>query len=239
MTPHIEAKPGDFAATCLLPGDPLRAEYIAETFLSDVRKINSIRNMLAFTGKFQNTPVSVMGTGMGIPSISIYATELITEYGVKNLIRVGSCGTVSSSIKIRDILIGTGASTDSGINRQRFQGHDFAAIADYRLTKALNSAAEMLGIEVKNGNLFSADLFYTANSSMFDTMEKMNILGIEMEAAGLYGLAAEYGARAATICTVSDHIRTGEATSPDERQSSFEDMMQIALHAAMDIESID
>lgn len=238
MTPHIEAKPGDFASTCLLPGDPLRAEYIAETFLSDVRRVNSIRNMLAFTGKFQSTPVSVMGTGMGIPSISIYATELITEYGVKNLIRVGSCGAVSPSIKIRDILIGTGASTDSGVNRQRFQGHDFAAIADYHLTKALNSAAEILGIEVKNGNLFSADLFYTPNSSMFDTMEKMNILGIEMEAAGLYGLAAQYGARAATICTVSDHIRTGEATSPEERTSSFEDMMKIALHATKDIDAL-
>ncbi len=238
MTPHIEAKPGDFASTCLLPGDPLRAEYIAETFLSDVRRVNSIRNMLAFTGKFQSTPVSVMGTGMGIPSISIYATELITEYGVKNLIRVGSCGAVSPSIKIRDILIGTGASTDSGVNRQRFQGHDFAAIADYHLTKALNSAAEILGIEVKNGNLFSADLFYTPNSSMFDTMEKMNILGIEMEAAGLYGLAAQYGSRAATICTVSDHIRTGEATSPEERTSSFEDMMKIALHATKDIDAL-
>lgn len=239
MTPHIEAKPGDFAATCLLPGDPLRAEYIAETFLSEVRKVNSIRNMLAFTGKFENTPVSVMGTGMGIPSISIYAKELITDYGVKNLIRVGSCGAVSSSIKIRDILIGMGASTDSGVNRQRFQGHDFAAIADYHLNKALNSAAEMLGIEVKNGNLFSSDLFYTPNSSMFDTMETMNILGIEMEAAGLYGLAAQYGARAAAICTVSDHIRTGEATSAEDRQSSFEGMMRIALHATKLIEDID
>lgn len=237
MTPHIEANPGDFASTCLLPGDPLRAEYIAENFLTDVKKVNTIRNMLAFTGDYQGTPVSVMGSGMGIPSISIYAKELITEYSVKNLIRVGSCGAVSSSIKIRDILIGIGASTDSGVNRQRFQGFDYAAIADYDIIKALNTAAETLNIAVKNGNLFSSDLFYTPNSSMFDTMETMNILGVEMEAAGLYGIAAQYGARAATICTVSDHIRTSESTSPEERKSSFEEMMSIALHAAKQLQS--
>ena len=231
MTPHLEAKPGDFAPNCLLPGDPLRAEYIAETFLSDVRKINTVRNMLAFTGDYQGTPVSVMGSGMGIPSISIYAKELITEYGVQNLIRVGSCGALSSSVKIRDVVIGMGASTDSGVNRQRFQGHDYAAIASYSLFKALNDAANILKIPVKNGNLFSSDLFYTPNPSMFDTMEKMNILGIEMEAAGLYGTATEHGANAAAICTVSDHIRTGEATTPEQRQSGFEEMMRIALEA--------
>ncbi|MFK7909444.1 MAG: purine-nucleoside phosphorylase [Akkermansiaceae bacterium] len=231
MTPHIEAKSGDFAPTCLLPGDPLRAEHIAKTFLSDVRKINTVRNMFAYTGDFQGTPVSVMGSGMGIPSISIYAKELITEYGVKNLIRVGSCGAVSKNVKVRDVLIGMGACTDSSVNRQRFQGHDYAAIASYPLLKALNDAAEALNIPVTNGNMFSADLFYTPNPSMFDTMEKMDILGIEMEAAGLYGIATEYGANAAAICTVSDHIRTGEATTSEERQTSFEDMMQIALEA--------
>jgi len=232
MTPHIEAKPGDFAETCLLPGDPLRAEHIAENFLSDVKQINSVRNMLAFTGNYNGIPVSVMGTGMGIPSISIYAKELITEYGVKNLIRVGSCGAINTSIKIRDIVIGIGASTDSGVNRQRFQGHDYAAIADYGIIKALNTAARESKIDVKNGNLFSSDLFYSPNSSMFDTMDKMNILGVEMEAAGLYGVAAEYGAKAAAICTVSDHIRSGESTSSEDRQSSFEEMMSIALDAA-------
>lgn len=231
MTPHIEAQSGDFAKTCLLPGDPLRAEYIAETFLSNVRKINSVRNMFAFTGDFQGTPISVMGSGMGIPSISIYAKELITEYGVQNLIRVGSCGAVSPNVKVRDVLIGMGACTDSTVNRQRFQGHDYAAIASYPLLKALNDAADALDIPVTNGNMFSADLFYTPNPSMFDTMEKMNILGIEMEAAGLYGIATEYGANAAAICTVSDHIRTGEATTSEERQTSFEEMMRIALEA--------
>jgi len=232
MTPHIEAKPGDFAPTCLLPGDPLRAEYIAETFLTDVKKINAVRNMFAFTGNYEGTPISVMGSGMGIPSISIYAKELITEYGVKNLIRVGSCGSVSPDIKVRDVIIGMGACTDSSVNRQRFQGHDYAAIASYPLIKALNDASDALNIPVTNGNLFSADLFYTPNPSMFDTMEKMNILGIEMEAAGLYGIATEYGAHAAAICTVSDHIRTGEATSSAERQSSFAEMMKIALEAS-------
>ena len=231
MTPHLEAKPGEFATTCLLPGDPLRAEHIANTFLTEAKQINSVRNMLGFTGYYQGTQVSVMGSGMGIPSISIYAKELITEYGVKNLIRVGSCGAVSPDVKIRDVLIGMGACTDSKVNRQRFQGHDYSAIASYDLLKALNDAAEALTIPVKNGNMFSADLFYTPNPSMFDTMEKMNILGIEMEAAGLYGIATEYGANAAAICTVSDHIRTGESTTPKERQTSFADMMQIALEA--------
>lgn len=235
MTPHLEAKPGDFAPTCLLPGDPLRAQHIAETFLSDVKQVNSIRNMLAFTGNYQGSPVSVMGSGMGIPSISIYAKELITEYGVRNLIRVGSCGAVSSSVQIRDVIIGMGACTDSGVNRQRFQGHDYAAIASYRLLKALNDAADTLNIRVVNGNLFSSDLFYTPNPSMFDTMETMNILGIEMEAAGLYGIAAEYGAHAAAICTVSDHIRSSETTTSEERQSGFEDMMRVALEAIRSI----
>lgn len=237
MTPHIEALAGDFAPSCLLPGDPQRAQHIAETFLTDVKQVNSIRNMFAYTGSYQGTPVSVMGSGMGIPSISIYAKELITEYGVKNLIRVGSCGAVKPSIKIRDIIIGMGASTDSGVNRQRFQGHDYAAIADYSLLRALNLAAQNLNIDVINGNLFSSDLFYTPNPSMFDTMEKMNILGIEMEAAGLYGLANEYGAKAAAICTVSDHIRSGEATTAQERKSSFKEMIEIALHAVKIIDS--
>jgi purine-nucleoside phosphorylase len=236
MTPHIEARPNDFARTCLLPGDPLRAQYIADTFLTDVQQVNSVRNMLGFTGLYQGLPVSVMGSGMGIPSISIYAKELITEYGVKNLIRVGSCGAISRSVHIRDILIGMGACTDSGVNRQRLQGFDFAAIASYPLLKTMNESAEQLGIPVQNGNLFSADLFYSPNDTLFDTMESMGVLGVEMEAAGLYGVTAEYssqyGAQAIAICTVSDHIRTGESTTAAERQSSFEDMMKIALETA-------
>lgn len=230
-TPHLEAPSGAFAKTVLLPGDPLRAKFIAETFLDDVREVNRVRNMLGFTGTYEGVPVSVMGSGMGIPSISIYAKELITEYGVQNLVRVGSCGAVSPEVKVRDVLLGMGGCTDSGVNRARFGGYDFAAIADYELLEAHVSAARELGVPVKIGNLFSADLFYTPLAEMFDRMEKMKILAVEMEAAGLFGVCAEYGARGMAICTVSDHIRTGESTSSEEREKSFTDMMKVALEA--------
>ncbi len=228
-TPHIEAAPGDFAPTVLMPGDPLRARHIAESFLEETRQVNGVRGMLAFTGSYQGSAISVMGSGMGIPSISIYARELWTEYGVENIIRVGSCGTSHQGVKLRDILIGTGACTDSKVNRNRFRDHDFAAIADFELARRAVTAAEQLEIPVRIGNLFSADLFYTPDPDMFDVMERMGVLGIEMEAAGLYGCAAECGKRALAICTVSDHIRTGEATTSEERQTSFNDMIRVAL----------
>ena len=234
-TPHIEAKEGAFAETILLPGDPLRAKFIVETFLDEVMQVNGVRNMFGYTGLYRGTPVSVMGSGMGIPSISIYAKELITDYGVKNLIRVGSCGAVSKSVKVRDVLIGMGGCTDSGVNRARFGGYDFAAIADYDLVEAHVLAARELEIPVKVGNLFSADLFYTPQSEMFDRMEAMGVLAVEMEAAGLFGVCAEFGARGMAICTVSDHIRTGESTSSEEREKSFTEMMKIALEAAVRI----
>ena len=234
-TPHIEAREGVFAETILLPGDPLRAKFIVETFLDEVRQVNGVRNMFGYTGLYRGTPVSVMGSGMGIPSISIYAKELITDYGVKNLIRVGSCGAVSKSVKVRDVLIGMGGCTDSGVNRARFGGYDFAAIADYDLVEAHVLAARELEIPVKVGNLFSADLFYTPQSEMFDRMEAMGVLAVEMEAAGLFGVCAEFGARGMAICTVSDHIRTGESTSSEEREKSFTGMMKIALEAAVRI----
>jgi purine-nucleoside phosphorylase len=234
-TPHIEAKEGAFAETILLPGDPLRAKFIAETFLDEVVQVNGVRNMFGYTGVYRGTPVSVMGSGMGIPSISIYAKELITDYGVKNLIRVGSCGAVSKSVKVRDVLIGMGGCTDSGVNRARFGGCDFAAIADYDLVEAHVLAARELEIPVKVGNLFSADLFYTPQSEMFDRMESMGVLAVEMEAAGLFGVCAEFGAKGMAICTVSDHIRTGESTSSEEREKSFTGMMKIALEAAVRI----
>ena len=234
-TPHIEAKEGAFAETILLPGDPLRAKFIVETFLDEVMQVNGVRNMFGYTGLYRGTPVSVMGSGMGIPSISIYAKELITDYGVKNLIRVGSCGAVSKSVKVRDVLIGMGGCTDSGANRARFGGYDFAAIADYDLVEAHVLAARELEIPVKVGNLFSADLFYTPQSEMFDRMEAMGVLAVEMEAAGLFGVCAEFGARGMAICTVSDHIRTGESTSSEEREKSFTGMMKIALEAAVRI----
>ncbi len=230
---HINASAGDFSNTVLMPGDPLRAQYIAEKYLQNSKQVNDVRNMFAYTGDYQGTRLSIMGHGMGIPSVSIYATELINEYGVKNIIRAGSCGAVSPEIKLRDIVVGLGACTDSSVNRMRFQGYDYAAIADYGLLENIVSAARNKKIEVQVGNIFSADLFYTPQPEMFDVMEKYNILGVEMEAAGLYGLAAEFGAKAVTICTVSDHIRSGAALSSEERQSTFDEMIEVALDAAV------
>lgn len=230
-TPHISAENGDFAPSILLPGDPLRAKHIAENFLHEARQVTAVRNMLGYTGSYQGVPVSVMGTGMGIPSASIYATELITDYGAERLIRVGSCGAVTEKVAIRDVILAIGACTDSGVNRVRYGQHDFAATADYWLLKAAEEAARVKGIDVKVGNVHSADLFYNPDPDAFDVMENMGVLAVEMEAAGLYGVAAEKGGRALTIATVSDHIRTGEATSSDERQQTLNDMVEIALEA--------
>jgi len=232
-TPHINAVDGAFADTVLMPGDPLRAKYIAENFLDDAVEVTNVRNMLGFTGTYKGKRVSVMGSGMGIPSCSIYATELFREYGVQNIIRVGSCGAISTDIKVRDVIIGMGASTDSKANRTRFAGHDFAAIASYELLEKTVNAAKTLGIKARVGNIFSADTFYTPEPEVFDTLEKYNILAVEMEAAGLYGVAAEEGKNAMCILTVSDHIRTGEQTTSDERQTSFNEMLIIALDAAI------
>lgn len=232
-TPHINAKPGDFADVVLMPGDPLRAQYIAETFLHDARQVNDVRGMLGFTGLYKGRSISVMGHGMGIPSCSIYVKELITEYNVRKIIRVGSCGAVRADVKLRDVVIGLGACTDSKVNRIRFRDHDFAAIADFDMVRHAVEAAKQKGIAVRVGNLFSADLFYTPDPQMFDVMEKYGILGVEMEAAGIYSAAAEFGAKAMTICTVSDHIRSGEQTTAQERQNTFSEMMEIALESVL------
>ncbi len=227
-TPHIHAAAGAFAETVLMPGDPLRAKHIADTFLTDVQCINTVRNMYGFTGKYQGKPVSVMGSGMGVPSMSIYATELVKYYGVKNIIRIGSCGGLPLSVKVREVVVAMGASTDSAVNRNRLQGMDFAALANYDLLERAVAAARAKQIGVKVGNVFTSDLFYNPSETLFDTLEKYGILGIEMEAAGLYGVAAEYGVNALAIMTVSDHIRTGESLSPDERQTSLYEMVAIA-----------
>ncbi|GMG86877.1 purine-nucleoside phosphorylase [Biformimicrobium ophioploci] len=229
MSIHINAKAGDFAKTVLMPGDPLRAKFIAEEFLQDAVQVTDVRGMLGFTGTYNGKPVSVMGSGMGIPSASIYAKELITEYGVENIIRVGSCGAVGKDIKLRDVVIGMGACTDSNVNRMRFRGYDFAAIADFGLLEKAVASGRKLGVNLQVGNIYSADLFYTPEPEMFDLMEKLNVLGVEMEAAGLYGVAAEFGAKALAICTVSDHIRRGEALSSEDRQTSLREMIQVAL----------
>ena len=232
-TPHINAEDGAFAETVLLPGDPLRAKYIAETFMDDVVQVTDVRNMFGFTGYYKGKRISVMGSGMGIPSCSIYATELIIQYNVKNIIRVGTCGSVSKDIKLLDVVIGMGACTDSKVNRIRFNNHDFAAIASYELLHKAVTSAKAHGIDAHVGNIFSADLFYSPEENAFDLYEKYNILGIEMEAAGLYGVAAEYGANALCLLTVSDQIRTGEKASSEERQSSFNDMILIALDSVV------
>lgn len=232
-TPHINAVDGAFADVVLMPGDPLRAKYIAETFLENAVEVTNVRNMLGYTGTYKGRKISVMGHGMGIPSCSIYVKELITEYGVKKIIRVGSCGAVRQDVKVRDVIIGLGACTDSKVNRIRFKDNDFAAIADFDMTQAAVQAAKQKGAKVRVGNLFSADLFYTPDVEMFDVMEKYGILGVEMEAAGIYAVAAEYGAKALAICTVSDHIRTGEQTSAEERQLTFNDMIEIALESVL------
>ncbi len=232
-TPHINAPDGAFADVVLMPGDPLRAKYIAETFLDNAHQVTDVRGMLGFTGSYRGRPVSVMGHGMGIPSCSIYTKELITEYGVTRIIRVGSCGAVRDDVNLRDVVIGMGASTDSRVNRLRFKDHDFAALADFDLVRHAHQAARTLGIAVKVGNIFSADLFYSPDPDMFTVMKKYGIVGVEMEAAGIYGVAAEFGARALTICTVSDHILRGEQTSSQERQSTFNEMIRIALEAIL------
>lgn len=230
-TIHISAEKGDFAPSILLPGDPLRAKHIAENFLDDAKEVNAIRNMLGYTGSYQGIPISVMGTGMGIPSASIYATELVTRYGVERLIRVGSCGGVQMTVNIRDVILAIGACTDSGVNRVRYGNLDFAAVADYWLLKAAEEAAAAKGIEVKVGNVHSADLFYNPDARAFERMQEMGVLAVEMEAAGLYGVAAENAARALTICTVSDHVITHEATTSEEREHTFNEMVDIALEA--------
>ncbi|MWP61720.1 purine-nucleoside phosphorylase [Gilliamella sp. Pas-s25] len=232
-TPHINAIDNAFAKTVLMPGDPLRAKFIAETFLENAQEVTNVRAMLGFTGYYKGQKISVMGHGMGIPSCSIYTTELIKFYGVENIIRIGSCGAISPNVNVGDVIVGMGACTDSKVNRLRFKDHDFAAIADFDLTCNAVNAAKKLGVNVKVGNLFSADLFYSVEPDMFDVMEKYNILGVEMEAAGIYGVAAEYGAKALAICTVSDHIRKGEAMSAEQRQLGFKEMITVALESVL------
>lgn len=232
-TPHISAEAGDFAECVLMPGDPLRAKHIAENFLTDARQVTAVRNMLGYTGVYKEMSVSVMGSGMGIPSASIYATELVAEYGCKRLVRVGSAGGISESIKLRDVVIATGACTDSGVNRARFHGWDYSAIADFGLARAAVDAATALGVDVAVGNVFSADLFYNPQTEVWDVLEGMGVLAVEMEAAGLYGVAAEKGARALAILTISDHIRSGDATTSLEREQTFNSMVEIALEALL------
>lgn len=229
VTPHINAEDGAFAEVILLPGDPLRAKFIAETFLENHKEVTNVRNILGYTGQYKDKRVSVMGTGMGIPSISIYAKELITEYNVKSLIRVGSSGSIADHLELGDIVVGVGASTDSGVNRARFFNADFSATASWELLHNFVHSAESMGKNVHVGNIFSGDLFYDPRKVTFDLMQKMGILAVEMEAAGLYGVASEYGAQALAVATVSDVISKNLQMSSEEREIGLRTMVEITL----------
>jgi len=231
-TAHNSAKPGDIAKTVLMPGDPLRAKYIAETYLEDVVCFNTVRNMFGYTGTYKGKKVSVMGGGMGIPSIGIYSYELYEFYGVESIIRIGSAGGIGDDIKIRDIVIGMGASTNSNYASQYKLPGTFAPIADFSLLRSAVEAAEKNDVKVVVGNVLSSDTFYDDNKEANSLWKKMNVLCVEMEAAGLYMNAARLGKKALAILTISDHVFTGESLTAEERQNTFNDMMEIALEIA-------
>jgi purine-nucleoside phosphorylase len=233
MSVHINAQKGDIADIVLLPGDPLRAKFIAETFLEDVVQYNSVRNAFGYTGTYKGKRVSVQGTGMGVPSISIYVNELIQEYDVKKLIRVGTCGAIQKDVKVRDVIIAQTSSTDSSMNRVVFGGNiDYAPTADFDLLLKSYTAAKEAGLSVRVGNIFTADMFYS-DEAQNEKLAQYGVLAVEMETTALYTIAAKYGRQALTVLTVSDHIVTGEVTSAEERQTTFLDMMKIALEAAI------
>lgn len=234
MSVHIGAKKGDIAETILLPGDPLRAKYIAETFLEDIKLYNKVRGMYGYTGKYKGKEVSVQGTGMGIPSISIYTNELINEYDVKKLIRVGTCGAIQKDVNVRDVIIAQGATTDSQANRMVFGGIDYAPIADFELLKKAYEAGVGQGLNVRVGNVFTSDTFYRDNAAKVnDLLAKYKVLAVEMETSALYTLAAKYDRQALSVLTVSDHIITGEETTAEERQKTFNEMIEIALETSV------
>lgn len=231
-TPHNAAVEGQIAKTVLMPGDPLRAKYIAETYLEDVECFNTVRNMFGYTGTYKGKRVSVMGGGMGIPSIGIYSYELYSFYGVESIIRIGSAGGMQDDVKLRDIVIGMGACTDSNYASQYGLPGTFAPIASYELVeKAVNVAREK-NIKTAVGNVLSSDIFYNADKSANQKWRDMGVLCVEMEAAGLYMNAAKLGKKALAILTISDHLYTGEELSAEDRQNTFNDMMEIALEMA-------
>lgn len=231
-TTHINANYGDFSETVLMAGDPNRVQYISKTFLNKNRKINDIRGMLGFTGIYKNKKISIMSHGIGIPSASIYVKELITNFGVKNILRIGTCCAINKNIQLRDIIIGMGACTDSKTNRIKFNNNDFSAIADYNLMKNAIETAKSKKIKFFVGNLFTTDFFYIKNKFFFNTIKKFGILGLEMEAAGIYSVAAEYGVKALTICTVSDLLNK-KKIKPKDRENSLNEMIEIALDSTL------
>ena len=231
-TPHIKATPADFAKTVLMPGDPLRAKFVAENFLTDARLVNNVRGIQGYTGTYKGAPVSVMASGMGMPSIGIYSYELYNFFGVENIIRIGSAGGLADDIKLRDIIIGMGACTNSSYQAQYNLNGSFSPIASYDLLRRAVTECEAIGVRYKVGNLLSSDVFYHADPHFNEGWYRMGVLGVEMEAAALYMNAAAAGKKALAICTVSDHILRGEALDADERQNTFTDMMTVALNVA-------
>jgi purine-nucleoside phosphorylase len=230
MSTHIGAAPGEIAPRVLLPGDPLRAKWIAETFLADAKCYSTVRGMLGFTGRFNGQEVSVQGSGMGMPSASIYAHELINEYGVRSLIRVGTCGALSPDLQLRDVIAANGCSTESSMNRVRFDGLiDYAPVADFDLLRTAVDVAAQRGIAMRVGPIFAADAFYTDRPDLYDRLALYGVLAVEMESAALYTIAARYRARALTLLTVSDLIKTGKHATAQERQETFGQMVEIAL----------
>ncbi len=231
-TPHINATPQDFAKTVLMPGDPLRAKFIAENFLENPKLVNSVRGINGYTGTYRGVPVSVMASGMGMPSMAIYSYELFNFFGVENIIRIGSAGSINNDIKVRDIVIGMGACTNSNFAAQYNLSGAFAPICSYSLLKTCTDTASELGLQVHVGNLYSSDTFYDDAASSAN-WGKMGVMAVEMEAAALYMNAARLGKNALAICTISDHILTGEATTAEERQNTFTQMMELALETAI------
>ncbi|MCR8657240.1 purine-nucleoside phosphorylase [Paenibacillus endoradicis] len=229
MSFHIEAKVGEIAESVLLPGDPLRAKYIAETFLEDAVCYNNVRGMLGFTGTYKGNRVSIQGTGMGMPSASIYIHELINDYGVKNLVRIGTCGAIQHEVKIRDVIIAQAAATDSAIIRNQFPGFDFPQIGTFNLIKTAYDIGTDKGLSLRVGNVLSSDIFYTENLVGVNKLGEHGVLAVEMETAALYYLACKFGVNALSLITVSDHILTGEQTTAQERQTTFNDMIEVAL----------
>ncbi|GJM27689.1 MAG: purine nucleoside phosphorylase DeoD-type [Cyclobacteriaceae bacterium] len=235
MSIHIEAKPGEIAETVLLPGDPLRAEFVANNLLEDVICYNKVRGMLGYTGTYQGTRVSIQGTGMGIPSISIYVHELIQEYGVKNLIRVGTCGSIQKELDLGQVLLAMGACSDSMTNQLVFKELQYAPVADFELLMNAHQAAVSKGISCIVGNIYSTDLFYLEQPNRYDRLIEHGVLAVDMETSALYTLAAKARIRALSVLTVSDNIITGAMSSSQDRQEKFMNMMKVAMQAAAGI----
>jgi purine-nucleoside phosphorylase len=234
MSVHIGAQPGDIAERVLMPGDPLRAKWIAETYLEDAKCYSQVRGMFGFTGKWQGVDVSIQGSGMGMPSASIYAHELINDYGAKTLIRVGSCGALTEDLQLRDVIAASGSATDSNMNRMRFDGLiDYAPVADFGLLRTAVEVAERRDIPMRVGPIFAADAFYTDRPDLYETLADYGVLAVEMESAALYTIAMRYRARALTVLTVSDNIKTGARTTSEEREQTFGQMVEIALDTAI------